>query len=320
MANELHAHATSGLTLYAVILNAVGQIWNTSGTPAFEAYNGANWTDYDIALTEAGAGIYLASMPAVAAGAYSYAVYEQAGANPATTDTLRGTGYLEWDGSAVLPLATLEALVDDIETRLGTPSDLGGGATIAANLVVIEGQTDDIGAAGAGLSAIPWNAAWDAEVQSEATDALNAYDPPTNAELEARTLVAASYFDPAADTVAHVTLVDTTTTNTDMRGTDGAELAGAAAAAVVGLAATGEAAAAVATLNDITVADIIAGITEGTLDLQEILRIILAALAGKASGGGTATIKFRDQADTKDRITATVDVDGNRTLVVVDGS
>lgn len=30
---------------------------------------------------------------------------------------------------------------------------------------------------------IPWNSAWDAEVQSEATDALNAYDPPTRAEL-----------------------------------------------------------------------------------------------------------------------------------------
>jgi hypothetical protein len=42
-------------------------------------------------------------------------------------------------------------------------------------------------------------------------------------------------FDPALDVVAHVTLVDTTTTNTDMRGTDGAELAGAAAAAVGGL-------------------------------------------------------------------------------------
>lgn len=77
---------------------------------------------------------------------------------------------------------------------------------------------------------------------------------------------------------------------------------------------------ALATLNDITVADIIAGITEGTLDLQEMLRIILAAVAGKASGGGTATIKFRDQADTLDRITATVDANGNRTLVVVDGS
>lgn len=51
----------------------------------------------------------------------------------------------------------------------------------------IEADTQDlqtqIGAAGAGLSAIPWNAAWDAEVQSEAADALNAYDPPTHAEL-----------------------------------------------------------------------------------------------------------------------------------------
>lgn len=34
-----------------------------------------------------------------------------------------------------------------------------------------------------------------------------------------------STFDPATDTVAHVTLVDTTTTNTDMRGTDSALLA-----------------------------------------------------------------------------------------------
>lgn len=47
----------------------------------------------------------------------------------------------------------------------------------------IEALVDDIGVAGAGLTAIPWNAAWDAEVQSEATDALNAYDPPTKAEM-----------------------------------------------------------------------------------------------------------------------------------------
>src|SRR3989304_1137875 len=30
---------------------------------------------------------------------------------------------------------------------------------------------------------IPWNPAWDVEVESESTDALNAYDPPTRAEL-----------------------------------------------------------------------------------------------------------------------------------------
>jgi hypothetical protein len=46
------------------------------------------------------------------------------------------------------------------------------GATIGVDIVEIESQTDDIGAAGAGLTAIPWNAAWDAEVQSEVDDAL----------------------------------------------------------------------------------------------------------------------------------------------------
>jgi len=50
-------------------------------------------------------------------------------------------------------------------------------------------------------------------------------DLPTVSEFNARTLVAASYFDPAADAVANVTLVATTTTNTDMRGTDSAALA-----------------------------------------------------------------------------------------------
>lgn len=48
-------------------------------------------------------------------------------------------------------------------------------------------RVSDIGTAGAALTAIPWNAAWDAEVQSEATDALNAYDPPTAAELTSAT-------------------------------------------------------------------------------------------------------------------------------------
>ena len=39
-------------------------------------------------------------------------------------------------------------------------------------------------------------------LQTEATDALNAYDPPTNAEMEARTIVAANYATSAAQTTA----------------------------------------------------------------------------------------------------------------------
>jgi hypothetical protein len=69
----------------------------------------------------------------------------------------------------------------DSYARLGAPA----GASVSADIAAIEAQTDDIGVAGAGLTAIPWNASWDAEVQSECTDALTAYDPPTNAELAA---------------------------------------------------------------------------------------------------------------------------------------
>lgn len=51
-------------------------------------------------------------------------------------------------------------------------------------VAAIKTVTDAIGATGTGLTAIPWNAAWDAEVQSEVADALAVYDPPTKAELD----------------------------------------------------------------------------------------------------------------------------------------
>ncbi len=65
---------------------------------------------------------------------------------------------------------------------------------------------------------------------------------------------------------------------------------------------------------------IIDDVIEGTLTLRQAVRIFLSALAGKSSGGGTSTITFRDLADTKNRISATVDADGNRTAVTLDGS
>jgi hypothetical protein len=61
-------------------------------------------------------------------------------------------------------------------------------------------------------------------------------------------------------------------------------------------------------------------VVEGSLTFGEIMKILLAAFAGKSAGGGTSTITFRNQADDTDRITATVDSAGNRTAVSVDGS
>lgn len=55
--------------------------------------------------------------------------------------------------------------------RLGAPA----GASIAADLVAIEGQTDDIGAAGAGLTAVPYNSAWDASINAQVDAAIETY-------------------------------------------------------------------------------------------------------------------------------------------------
>ena len=66
-------------------------------------------------------------------------------------------------------------------------------------------------------------------------------------------------------------------------------------------------------------------VIEGSLTLQEATRLLLAAMKGKTdvtdNGDGTKTIHFRDAADSKNRISATVTTaDKARTAVTVDGS
>lgn len=57
----------------------------------------------------------------------------------------------------------IQADTEDIQTKLATVD------TVVDSILV---DTAVIGALGVGLTAIPWNAAWDAEVQSEVVDAL----------------------------------------------------------------------------------------------------------------------------------------------------
>ncbi len=61
-------------------------------------------------------------------------------------------------------------------------------------------------------------------------------------------------------------------------------------------------------------------VMEGTLTGRQTLRLNIGVLAGKSSGGGTSTLKFRDSGDAKDRVTATVDANGNRTAITLDVS
>jgi hypothetical protein len=91
--------------------------------------------------------------------------------SPTTTVGLSGTTVK----TATDVATALDAVDNFIDTEIGAIiSTLGtpAGASISADIAAIEAQTDDIGTAGAGLTAVPWNAAWDPEVQSEVADAL----------------------------------------------------------------------------------------------------------------------------------------------------
>gem|GEM_PF-2677253 len=99
----------------------------------------------------------------------------------------------------------IDTVVDAILVDTGTTLDAAI-AVIDANVDSILVDTAEIGAAGAGLTGLGgMSATMKAQVNTECDTALTDYDPPTNAEMVARTLVAASYFDPASDTVATVT-------------------------------------------------------------------------------------------------------------------
>jgi hypothetical protein len=59
---------------------------------------------------------------------------------------------------------------------------------------------------------------------------------------------------------------------------------------------------------------------DGTYTGRELMRLLASAMAGKVSGAAGTEIRIRDIDDTKDRIVATVDADGNRTAVARDAS
>jgi hypothetical protein len=114
------------------------------------------------------------------------------------------TALADYDGptNAEMVARTLTAASYATATALQTVDD---------NVDAILVDTAEIGAAGAGLTAVPWNVSWDAEVQSEVTDALNAYDPPTKAELDS----AVSPLATAANLATVDTVVDAIKVTTD---------------------------------------------------------------------------------------------------------
>lgn len=103
MANELRGVTTTGKTVYALIVNNQGKFWNGS---AFETYVSANYTTYDVAMTEQGSsGIYLGDFPAgiLTSGTYEYFVKRQLNTGTySESDPVINSGRIDWSGSGVI--------------------------------------------------------------------------------------------------------------------------------------------------------------------------------------------------------------------------
>tara|TARA_R110002020_G_scaffold467655_1_gene691372 strand:+ start:8087 stop:10348 length:2262 start_codon:yes stop_codon:yes gene_type:complete len=73
-------------------------------------------------------------------------------------------------------------------------------------------------------------------------------------------------------------------------------------------------------LNDISVAQIFSGGDADGYTLEEALKLLLSASAGVLAGAATNSITIEAVDGSKTRLTATVDVDGNRSVVVKDAT
>lgn len=156
---------------------------------------------------------FATGIPTILAGSPVISAYEDVGLTQITAGLTLGVDH---DGITGLNMITIAATgANGFESgkdyQLVITTGTVGGVSVVGEV---------IGQFSLGLSAAAVDLA-------NATDGLTVLkasldDIPTVAEFNARSLLAASYFDPAADAVANVTLVATTTTNTDMRGTDSA--------------------------------------------------------------------------------------------------
>ena len=286
----------------------------------------------------------------------------------------------------------IDTEIATLTTRLGTPSDLGSGASVAANLADIEAQTDDIGSAGAGLTALASAANLatlagyvDTEVAAikAKTDNLPT-DPADQSAVEAAITAATSglALQASVDTLeASATAIEADTQDIQARlpaalvsgridasvGAMAANVMTAAAAAAdlttelqSGLATASALSTVSGLVDDLegrltsvragyldnlsagavalqsSVDSLESGVTltnagidaifdrtdgvETGYTLRQAMRLIAAAAAGELAGAATTTITLRNISDTKVRITATVDSDGNRSAVVHDVS
>jgi len=93
-------------------------------------------------------------------------------------------------------------------------------------------------------------------------------------------------------------------------GTDGVVVASLATDSITAAALKADA---VTEIADAILDDVVVG----SYTMRQLLKVMAAALAGKATGGGTTSVTFRGVDDASNVIVATVDTNGNRSAVTL---
>lgn len=141
MAGEIQVSFVAARTLYFLVRDRTGQIWNGS---SFGAYATGSYTDYDVAMTEQGtaSGYYVGTFPAaIAAGVYSIVAKQQLGGTPAETDTTIGTGDYHWTGTVTVQLSDVAT---SGQIGQGFPARLARGTMIQNFPIYLKSSADHV--------------------------------------------------------------------------------------------------------------------------------------------------------------------------------
>lgn len=230
---------------------------------------------------------------------------------PVRADVTGGSGLDAAGVRAAIGLASA-----NLDTQIGTLATAAALATVDdfldTEIAAIKAKTDNLPAAPAAVGDIPTVAAiadgvWDEAVAGHV--AAGTFGK-TDADILA-----------AVDT--EIAAIKAKTDNLPADPADASDIA-ASFAALNNLSA-----AQVNAEADTAIADALNSIADAILDRaaavegytpRQLLRLFAAVLVGKADGLATTTAHYRDVADTKNRITATVDADGNRTALTLDAT
>lgn len=339
-------------TIVFPLLDADGDLVSAATTPDSErSLNGDTFADCTNEMTEiaTNSGIYYLTLTAAEMTADIVTVQaKSATAGMKTTvATLYPRKLVAFKASATVSAGAAGTITFDAGTRSAIDDFYNGMIVVAVLDGLTEARviTDYVGSTGVASVSPNWNTTPDSD------DTFIVYLPPEHPFMSVANVTmwnSAAIASPHTAGYPAVTIKDGTGTGEIDTTSGGVLVAALAANAITATAINADAFTAAKFAADVTTelqsglataaaldtidnfldtevqaikdkTDLIPNTVDGKT-LTEALVIILSALAGKASGLGTTTAVFRSIDDTVDRITATVDADGNRSAVTLDVS